>query len=317
MIRISVVCKHDLFGQGFQIAQALDRDSRYEARQFSLHESRFKFKTNLVTPENLHQARKFIHSSDVIIFREYPDLVDSYRLDLSKLKEKIIIASFGGLGIRFKHMKIQNLEFYESHFKDLTFATTSLDFTIPFKDWLYIPHCLDFKAMKRFAIRRSNLVTFIHSPTLPNFQTLRERNAFRYISEQLKNRAQFRFITNTINKKLLELKASSDVIFDRFSNFSEWYIPVLIYGTNSIEGAALKQAVLTCCYAGIKKKIEKLFDIKCPFIHVDDREDLLKESEKLIEDRDLLIESQEKCYQYAVQLHDGTKSVSQISSVVK
>jgi len=161
----------------------------------------------------------------------------------------------------------------------------------------------------KYDFRKRDPPLIIHTPSsMWAFQKSNE--AFAYAINKLVGQCDFDadIHFDLPNEECLQKKAPASIFFDRLE---------YLYGVNSIEAACFEAAVLTWTSHETLNALERHAGMKCPFIIVNDREELHKALNTLLSNPHYINELGKDCYRYAKQLHDGRYSAKQFLEMVE
>jgi len=321
-MKISILNFRDMSGNGYNLAEALNRLTSHEAVSIRLQNNFFNYRThmelkdcvgNVANPvfdydnASFDAIQRTIYDSDVIVVREFFELFDWLKLDVSKIRRKRIVFTFGGW--RFRKPEWRQKTFDHFNGWNVKWMTTSADFIKDF-DGTFVPCCIPMDEYRaKYNFRKRDPPLMLHTPS-SSWTFERSNKAFEYAVAALAD--QFKFDADILfdlpNDECLRQKAPASIFFDRLE---------YLYGVNSVEAACFEAAVLTWTSRETLDELEAHAEMKCPFIIVEDRVELYEELRWRLPIPNHITELGKECYRYVKQLHDGRYSVKQLLEMIE
>jgi len=303
-LKFAFVCWADCSNSAYNIHKAIQRFTKHESFHVKIKGKiarRYGFPAdNYLTNRNLKRIQDEIYDSDVIVFKNLA-CIQKYRLDAEKLKSKTIIGLLGGIVLDEKKRNKAIRRFEKLNAK---LAVLCLGYR-KFLDFPWIPRCVDVDGLRRsYDFGKLNPPLICASPS-------NDTDRFRRVSEMLHNaigrlkefRFQTDFIRNVSYDECLKRKAHASIFFDRVGSG---------YGTCSLEASAFESAVI----CGIPKFTREALNGECPFIQVDNAEDLKRVLTDLLSDESYLNKKREECLRFVYKWHDGRETVKRLLKLV-
>lgn len=313
-MNITILCNYDFSGNMYNLCSSINKYTDHSCTMIKYNVNPlYKYDSVIIAnKDNINDIKKIIYTSDVIVFKETYTLIDLYKIDIKRLKNKKIVVLLGGLG--FRQPKI--LELNKRHFGNINnnvkWGATSIDFLEKHPEWAWIPASIQVDRIRsKYNYKNKiNPPLIVASPSKSTNIILNMKDNFNNTINEIKKEFQhfqYLFIENKTNAECLSLKAPGSIFFDRIYD---------IYGINSQESAALELAIVTGSSSFVINKL-KHFGFECPFIFVNNYQDTKKHILSLLKNEDFRKEKATECYKYVNKAHSGIESTSRLVELIK
>ena len=148
-MKIVILNKTDFSGNGYNLAEAINRNTEHKAVSMRITNSRFNYPTHYqLTGRNQNKLSKIILNADVVVIREFYELPEMYNVPLGNISDKTIVMSFGGWRFRDPTWRVRTRNYMKvvPHTK---WMITSADFIPHFLSATFVPCCIDVDAVRK------------------------------------------------------------------------------------------------------------------------------------------------------------------------
>lgn len=277
-----LLCANTDYGGGtWFLAQAINRYTNHEARQFRMRQSYLGYPYHMLAP-SLTEIRALVDWCDVLHIRESEKFLPSDCLD-----KKLIVVTYCGRGYRKSAKKL--IESRRARGWLVTVSTPDLPFYYPDSPPLWIPNTRE--DMLDCPGRKYQRFTVAHAPTF------RERKGTDILIRAIQglHDVDLELIEGITYNQCLQRKAWCHLLFDQFANG---------YGNNTIEAWALGMPVIT---NDLATRFTHHLEEACgylPFVKVPQDVDALRETvDRLHRDKTFYKEMLDKGRQFFFTYH--------------
>ena len=321
-MKIMFLNARDLAGVTYNFAKAINKYTKHEADQIATKQVSVMKNPAMhyFNNEDKEEQRRLIYESDAIIFHEWMGIPTVMKLDIKKLRKKILAVTFGGAGFRKPLFRQHCMEYYGKISDNVKYMVHSPDFPEEKPDWPWIPRCVAIDELREkydYAKLEPPIVAISPHPMSDgvNPATGNVSDIFSKASSQL-NDKDLKFHARRIstykggvdNDTCLMLKAPASIFFDRIYK---------VFGLNSIEAATFESAVVTGTNQFALDYIKQSTGVSCPFTIVNNWKEVGEAFEKLISDPEYRRRKGLECYKYVDAIHSGKVSAERIVKILE
>ncbi len=308
---IVILSDLDFSGNMYNLASFINKYTKHKALAIKTENNpRLRYPTMIhATKENLSEVQELIYGADAVVWKEMPDLIDQFQLDVGRMKRMNNVVILGGGGYSSNKFYPSNQWFYGD--LGAKWATSSLDFTEKNPEWEWVPASIRVKHLREtYDFMKAEPPLLVVSPSWATDGMMNVRGKFKEITDELAGKEysfRHRTVFNVENDVCLHLKADADIFFDRIWD---------IYGMNSQEAAAFESVVVTGTSEYVRNQLKKR-GYNCPFIFIDHHFYAIQEIAYLLENPKEMRSIGRECYKYVKQVHNGELAARNLIKVIR